>query len=211
MTIRVVHADDHPVVLEGLACIFSTEPDFEVLARASNGDDALDAVMHFAPDVLVLDLRMPGKDGMTVLRELRTRPVSTKVVVLTAINGDAVYEAIRLGARGVLMKDAASQVVVQCVREVHAGHSWFEHGAASHAIERLLRREAETRTIELRLTKREWEVAQLVASGLSSKAVAKDLAISEGTAKVHIHHVYEKLKVAGRMGLLRHIHSRGID
>jgi len=211
MTIRLVLADDHPVVLEGLARIFAAEPDFEVLARVSNGGDALDAVLHLAPDVLVLDIRMPGKDGLTVLRELREHSVPTQVVVLTAVDGDPVFEAVRLGARGVLMKDAASQILVRCVREVHAGGSWIERGAASNAIERLLRRETETRTIELRLTKREWEVARLVASGLSSKAVARDLAITEGTAKVHIHHVYEKLQVEGRMGLLRHIHSRGID
>jgi len=156
MTIRLVLADDHPVVLEGLACIFAAEPDFEVLARVSNGDAALDAVLHFAPDVLVLDLRMPGKDGLTVLRELREQPVPTQVVVLTAVDGDPVFEAVRLGARGVLMKDAASQILVRCVREVHAGGSWIERGAASHAVERLLRRETETRAIELRLTRREW-------------------------------------------------------
>jgi two-component system, NarL family, nitrate/nitrite response regulator NarL len=211
MTIRLVLADDHPVVLDGLVHLFSAEGDFEILARAHNGGETLRAVRQLHPDILVLDLRMPGMDGFTVLREMRREGLSTKVVVLTAMEGEATIDAIHLGVRGVISKDIAMRVLVQCVREVHAGRKWLDGGVAARAVERLLRREAGIRMIERTLTRRELEVARLIADGMSSKAVARNLAISEGTAKLHLHHVYEKLKLRGRVALLRYIHTHGID
>jgi len=211
MTIRLVLADDHPIILAGLVQLFSAEGDFEILARAGNGEDTLRAVLQFRPDILVLDIRMPGMDGLAVLREMRGRYLPTKVVVLTAIGGDPIFEAVRLGARGVLLKDAAPQLLVRCIREVHAGGNWLEHGIASNAVDRLLKRESEIRTIEQTLTRRELEVARLIAQGLSSKAVARRLGIGDGTAKLHLHHVYEKLKLEGRVALSRYIQSHGID
>jgi two-component system nitrate/nitrite response regulator NarL len=211
MTIRLVLADDHPIILAGLVQLFSAEGDFEILARAGNGEDTLRAVLQFRPDILVLDIRMPGMDGLAVLREMRGRYLPTKVVVLTAIGGDPIFEAVRLGARGVLLKDAAPQLLVRCIREVHAGGNWLEHGIASNAVDRLLKRESEIRTIEQTLTRRELEVARLIAQGLSSKAVARRLGIGDGTAKLHLHHVYEKLKLEGRVALSRYIQIHGID
>jgi len=133
MSISLVLADDHPIVLDGLAQLFSAEPDFEVLGRASNGDEALDAVRRHRPDILVLDLRMPGKDGFSVLRELRRERLRTQTVVLTALAQDHITDAIRLGARGVVLKDMSPKLLVQCVREVHSGRKWLEKGAAAHA------------------------------------------------------------------------------
>ena len=209
--IRIVIADDHPIVLDGIARILLSEGDFEILARASNGETALRAVIQFCPDVLILDLRMPVMDGIAVLREMRRRGVQSKVVVLTALDGKPLFEAVRLGVSGVLLKDTAPQLLVRCVREVYAGGNWLERGVANNAVERLLKRETALNAIESTLTKRELEVAHLVANGMSSKAVARSLGISDGTAKLHLHHVYEKLGLEGRIGLLRYLHNHELD
>jgi DNA-binding NarL/FixJ family response regulator len=212
MPIRLVLADDHPVVLDGLAQLFAAEKDFNVVARASNGDEALSALRRHEPDVLVLDLRMPGKDGLAVLRELRREGLSTRVVVLTAAsdNGD-VFEAINLGVEGVVLKDMATSLLLRCVREVHAGKKWIERGVATDAVDALRHQQSSQRDIEKILTPREFQVARLTAKGHPNKVVAERLSITEGTAKLHLHHVYEKLGVDGRMALERFLRSTGLD
>ena len=211
MTIRLVLADDHPIVLEGLGQLLSLEKDCEVVARAKNGDEALQAVRQFQPDVLVLDLLMPGTDGLAVLEEMRREGLPTRVVILSAMNSDDLFEAIRLGARGVVLKDMAPRLLMQCVRTVHAGGKWLEKGVATSAVDKLLEREAGTKAVAETLTPRELQVARMIAKGVPSKTVASRLAITEGTAKLHLHHVYEKLKVEGRVGRMRFMHSRGLD
>jgi DNA-binding NarL/FixJ family response regulator len=211
MTIRLVLADDHPIVLDGLEQLFLLEKDCEVVARARNGDEALRAVRQFQPDVLVLDLRMPGMDGLAVLEEMQRQALPTRVVILSAMNSDDLFEAIRLGARGVVLKDMAPRLLMQCVRTVHAGGKWLEKGVATCAVDKLLECEAGIKAIAETLTPRELQVARMIAKGVPSKTVASRLAITEGTAKLHLHHVYEKLKVEGRVGLMRFMHSRGLD
>jgi two-component system nitrate/nitrite response regulator NarL len=211
MTIRLVLADDHPIVLEGLEQLLSLEKDCEVVARAKNGDEALQAVRQFQPDVLVLDLRMPGTDGLAVLEEMRREALPTRVVILSAMNSDDLFEAIRLGARGVVLKDMAPRLLMQCVRTVHAGGKWLEKGVATSAVDKLLEREAGIKAVAETLTPRELQVARMIAKGVPSKTVASRLAITEGTAKLHLHHVYEKLKVEGRVELMRFMQSRGLD
>ena len=211
MTIRLVLADDHPIVLDGLEQLFLLEKDCEVVTRARNGDEALRAVRQFQPDVLVLDLRMPGMDGLAVLEEMRREALPTRVVILSAMNSDDLFEAIRLGARGVVLKDMAPRLLMQCVRTVHAGGKWLEKGVATCAVDKLLECEAGIKAMAETLTPRELQVARMIAKGVPSKTVASRLAISEGTAKLHLHHVYEKLKVEGRVGLMRFMHSRGLD
>src|ERR1051326_6966272 len=126
MSVRLVLADDHPIVLDGLKQILSLEPDFEILAAAKNGDEALAAVRKHKPDIIVLDILMPGKDGIAVIRELIRDELPTKPIVLTAAEQDEVFEAIRLGVRGVVLKDMAPKLLVHCIREVHAGRRWLE-------------------------------------------------------------------------------------
>ena len=210
MSIRLVVADDHPVVLDGLTQVFSFEPDFQVVAQARNGDEALDAVRRHHPDVAVLDIRMPGKDGLAVIRELTREKLPTRVVVLTATGQDEVFDAIRMGVRGVVLKDMAPKLLVHCIREVHAGRRWLEKGYATHAVEKLLQSEAGTRDVTKALTPRELQIAQMMAKGMHNKEIAEKLSITEGTAKNHLHHVYEKLKVDGRMALMQYLQSRGL-
>jgi DNA-binding NarL/FixJ family response regulator len=208
--IRLVLADDHPIVIGGLTRLFSLEPDLEILASATNGEDALQLVRELCPDVLVLDIRMPGKDGLTVLRQIFAEQLPTRPIILTATNEGEVSEAIELGVWGVVLKDMAPKLLVQCIREVHAGRKWLDKGSVTLTLSKVLKREAATNILAKTLTSRELEVARMVSLGMHNKTVAANLAISEGTAKVHLHHIYEKLNVDGRMGLMRYLQSHGM-
>jgi DNA-binding NarL/FixJ family response regulator len=209
MTIKIVLADDHPIVLDGLVQLFLREPGYEILGSATTGEDALRLVREFKPDVLVLDLRMPRKDGLAVLRELARDALATRAVVLTAVDDHDVADAIRLGARGVVLKDMAPRLLLQCVRTVAAGGKWLEKRHAAITVDRLLGRESCLHDLSRVLTPRELEVAQMIASGMHNKAIANQLAIGEGTAKLHLHHVYKKLNVDGRVGLVRYLQHHG--
>ena len=145
------------------------------------------------------------------MRELKHDGLAPRVVVLTAAHGDDVIEAIRLGAKGVVLKETATRLLLRCVREVHAGRKWLERSVAMETVDVLLHRDDKTRTLAASLTPRELEVARFVAGGLRSKAVAAKLAISEGTAKLHLHNVYRKLGVDGRVALALYMHGRGLS
>jgi DNA-binding NarL/FixJ family response regulator len=211
MVIRLVLADDHPIVLSGLVGLFSQERDIEVVAVASNGNEALKATRQFAPDILVLDLRMPGKNGVEVLDEMKRDALSTRVVVLTAIENEEVLAAIRLGARGVVLKDMAVRLLVECVRMVHSGGTWIEKSVAARALNRMVQHESGAGEMARNLTRREIEVARMIADGLPNKRVADRLAITEGTAKLHLHNIYSKLNLSGRVGLVRYMQRHGFD
>jgi two-component system, NarL family, nitrate/nitrite response regulator NarL len=209
MPIRLVLGDDHPIVLDGLENLFRLEPDFRVVARCVNGDECLVAVRRHNPDVLVLDLRMPRKDGLTVLRELHKEKHPVKVVLLAAaLEEEEVLEALRLGVRGMVLKELAPQMVVQCVRKVHAGEQWLEKQAFGRALETLLRREAGEREAGSVLTPRELEMVGMVARGLRNKEMSERMNISEGTVKIHLHHIYRKLKVENRVDLILYAQSK---
>jgi len=208
--IRLVLADDHPIVLAGLTRLLSLEADFDLRGSAANGVEALRLVRELHPDVLVLDLRMPVKDGLTVLREMAREKLGTQVVVLTATDEAEVAEAIELGARGVMLKDMAPQLLVRCIREVASGRRWVDRTSATQTVNRLLQREAAVNALSRTLTSRELEVARMVGKGMHNKLVATKLSITEGTAKLHLHHVYEKLQVDGRLGLIRYLQSHGL-
>lgn len=209
MPIRVALADDHPIVLDGLENLFRLEPDFQVVARCVNGEESLAAVRRHRPDVLLLDIHMPGKDGLTVLRELQREKVPTKVVLLAAVLEDEeVLDALRLGVRGMLLKELAPQMVVRCVRKVHAGEQWIETHAFGRALDTLLQREAGEREAASLLTPREIEMVRMVARGLRNKEMSERLAISEGTVKIHLHHIYKKVKVENRVELILYAQSK---
>jgi DNA-binding NarL/FixJ family response regulator len=211
MPIRVVLADDHPLVLTALEQLFQSEPDFEVVSRHRDGAGALDAVRRERPDVLILDLRMPGVDGLAVLRELKKDRVATRVVLLTAaVDQREVLDAIRLGVQGVVLKEMAPRLLLDAVRKVHAGGRWVETQLAGRAMEEMLNREAAIEQLSSILTAREIEVARLAAAGLSNLQIAERLFISEGTVKLHLHHVYSKLNVAKRPDLTRYAREIGL-
>jgi DNA-binding NarL/FixJ family response regulator len=211
MSIRIVLADDHPLLLEGLELLLRREPDFEVLACCHNGVQALHAVRQLRPDILVLDLSMPDKNGLEILRELHQAAIPTRVVLLTAImNEDDLLEAMRLGVGGVVLKEMTSPLLVQSIRKVAAGDQWLERRSVGRAMDKMLRREAGTREVAQVLTSRELEIVRLAASGLRNKEIADQLAISEGTVKIHLHKSYEKLHVDNRVALLRYAQAKGL-
>lgn len=211
MPISLVLADDHPIILDGLEMLFRAEQDFQVLARCVNGEETLQAVRQHRPDILILDIRMPGKDGLAVLREVKKDSLPTRAVLLTVgLDEDDLLEAIRLGVRGVVLKEMAPQMLVQCVRKVHAGEQWLEKRSVGRALEKMLLREAGERQVAGVLTPRELEIVRMVAAGLRNKEIADSLSISEGTVKIHLHHIYEKLHLDGRLELALYAQERGL-
>ena len=209
--IRIVLADDHVIVLDGLEQLFRLEPELEVVARSTTAEAAVKAVQEHRPDVLVLDLVMPGHDGMWVLRELSELNLPTRTVLLTAhVEENRLVEAIRLGVWGVVLKEMAPRMLMECVRKVHAGEKWLEQQSVTRAIERMQRRESEIDRLTRLLTPRELEIVRMAAEGLRNRGIAERLSISEGTVKVHLHNIYEKLGVEGRLEMVLYAQQKGL-
>jgi len=211
MPITLVIADDHPLILDGMENLFRLEKDFKVVARCLDGEETVKAVRKHKPDVLVLDIRMPGTDGLSLLRGMRKEKLSTRVVLLTgALDEDELAEAVRLGVRGLVLKEMAPKLLVQCIRQVHAGELWLEKRSVTSALEKLLQREAGQREVAQLLTPREIEIVKQVAAGLRNTEIAKKLFISEGTVKMHLHNIYQKLGVDSRTKLTRYAQEKGL-
>jgi DNA-binding NarL/FixJ family response regulator len=211
LVIRLVLADDHPIVLDGLEQLFRREPDFEILDRCTDGEAALAAVRRNPPDVLVLDFNMPRRDGLAVARDLKRDQVATRVVLLTAaLDEAAVLEAVSLGVKGIVLKEMATRVLVQAVRQVHGGGQWLERQATGRALTRMMERQAGERELAAVLTPREMEIVRMVASGLRNKEIASRLHLTEGTVKAHLHNIFEKLKIGSRLELTLHAQAKGL-
>lgn len=205
MTVQLAICDDHPIVLAGLESLFRLEPDFQVVARCVNGEEALAAVRQHNPDILVLDLHIPRGNGLEILRVLRSEKLPTKVVMLTAeLEEDEIVEALRLGVRGVVLKELAPQLLVECIRKVQAGEQWLDKQLSNWALEALLRRESTGRAGSGTLSPREIEIVRMVVGGLRNRELAERLGVSEGTIKIHLHNIYKKLKVHSRLELVLH-------
>ena len=211
MPVRVVLVDDHPIVLQGLQHLFERHQGFSVLACCPDADSALAAVRAHKPDVLVLDLRMPGPTGLDVLRTLSTERMPCRTVLLTAaISDDQVVEAVKLGAAGLVLKESPPEALLECVRKVHAGEQWIDRDTVTRALSTVLDREAAEKAVSHTLTPREIEIVRMVAQGLRNRAIAERLSISEGTVKVHLHNIYEKFGVDGRLELLLAAQQKGL-
>ena len=209
--LRLVLADDHPVVLGGLEQLLDAEVGFEIVATAGDGVAALAAVRRERPDVLVLDIRMPRLDGLGVLRELRDEGPPTATVLLTAgLDEEEVLEAVRLGVRGVVLKEMAPAVLVECLRAVGQGEVWIERRLVTRALDKLMVRHDGQREAAAVLTGREIDLVRQIARGLRNKEIARQLGITEGTVKVHLHNIYQKLGIDGRLALLRWAQERGL-
>ncbi|MGA7617111.1 MAG: response regulator transcription factor [Thermoanaerobaculia bacterium] len=211
MAIRLIIADDHPIVLNGLEQLFEDYDEFEIVARCIDGEQVLDALHRVDADVVILDIKMPKKDGLAVLRQMKRDKLTTKVVLLTAaLNEEEVLEAIRLGAKGVVLKEMAPRLLIECVRKVNAGGQWLEKGSVGKALERLMKREEGMVLARSVLTPRELEIIRMVSTGMRNRMIAEKLFITEGTVKMHLHSVYEKLKVNGRMELMVYAREKGL-
>jgi DNA-binding NarL/FixJ family response regulator len=190
-------------VLDGLEQVLRLEPDFAIVERCVSAEAAIDAVVKHRPDVLLLDLAMPQMSGLDVLRELQRRRVSTRVVMLTAqIDVASLEDAIDLGAAAVVLKETDSRLLVDCIRTVHAGKPWHDphqlRSAAGSA-----QSASPLNNMAGRLTTREREIVRMAAGGLRNREIAERLFITEGTVKLHLHNIYQKLEVNGRPELIR--------
>jgi DNA-binding NarL/FixJ family response regulator len=200
--IRILIVDDHPVVRAGLTSMLSTQPGFQVLGNASNGTDALALMDADVPDIVLLDLRMPGMTGIDVLHVLRRRGTKCRTIILTSFETDEdIYQAVQAGAQGYLLKNTSQQELVGAIRAVHAG--------LRHLPPRITVRLAE-RMMRSTLTDREREVLQMLSKGLTNKQIAQVLGISGNTIRNHVNSILQKLEVADRTEAVTLALQRGI-
>ena len=207
--ISLLIVDDHPVVRAGLHGMFDSDPGFAVLGEAASGEAAIDAVREACPDIVLMDLQMPGIGGVEAIRRIRAMPAPPPVLVLTTYDTDAqILSAIEAGAAGYLLKDTPRDALFDAVRSVVAGGSPLAPTVAARLLQRLPqaggRRGAEP------LTTRELDVLRLVGRGASNREIARDLRIGEATVKSHLLHVFEKLGVADRTSAVTTAIERGL-
>ena len=197
-TIVLLIVDDHPVVRDGLVAILSTQPDFEIAGEAASGEAALTLFERLQPDVILLDLEMPGMDGVEVIKRLRATRPEVKIVVFTAFDSDErILSALQAGAKGYLLKGAPRSELFAAIRIVHQGGSLLQPVVVSRLLNQLARSESAAGPVEP-LTPRESEVLQLLAQGKPNKQIAADLVISERTVKFHISSILAKLDATNR-------------
>lgn len=206
--IRVLIADDQRVVREGLALVLGLLPDVEVVGAAGDGDEAIEMAGRLEPDVVLMDLRMPRRDGIEATRRLRDQMPAVRVVVLTTYTDDkSVLEALRAGARGYLTKDAGGEEISQALRQVLDDRAMIDPRVQHHLVEALNAAPAAPDG----LTTREAEVLTLMARGLTNAAIAERLVITPHTVKTHITHVFAKIGVRDRAQAVTYAFNHGLS
>jgi DNA-binding NarL/FixJ family response regulator len=213
--IRIAIVDDQGMVRAGFRSLLADEPDIEVVGEASNGEDAVEVVSELLPDVTLMDIRMPVLDGLAATRELVSRGVATRVLVLTTFDLDEyVFEALRAGASGFLLKDAPAEELAAAIRVVAAGDSLLAPGLTRRVIDAFVERPAprpqstDSRLVDL--TPRELEVLGLLARGMSNQDIGSTLFVSEGTTKTHVSNVLTKLGLRDRVQAVIYAYENGV-
>jgi len=190
MPIRILIVDDHPVVLAGLTSMLGTQAGIEVVGSACSGDEALEMLRVKPADLVLLDLRMPGMNGIDTLHALKRAKIGVRVIILTSFETDEdIYRAVQSGAQGYLLKDAPQSDMLDAIRAVHAGKRYFPRHIAARLAERMMR---------TNLTARELEVLNMLARGLTNKQIGCALDISDNTVRNHVNSIIEKLEVSDR-------------
>src|SRR5262245_4686246 len=221
--IRIVVADDHPIFRDGLCRLLALEEDFEVVAQAQDGRQVLDVLQQHEADILLLDLKMPGLDGLATLQRLQIAKIKTRVIVLTASDDKNEFvQAMKLGASGIVLKQTATELLMNSIRKIHAGEIWLDSHTTA-AVDRQLVANGETPAVQslpptplIRqrerspLSQREREIVALVAQGFKNKEMAKKMFISEQTVKNHLHNIFDKLGVSDRLELALYAIHKGL-
>ena len=190
-TIRILVADDHPIVLDGLVAILSTQPDFQVVAQATSGQDAVDRFRAVQPDVVLLDLEMPDVDGVEALRRIRAQDPQARAIAFTAFDTDErILEAVKAGVQGYLLKGAPREEIFNAVRVVHQGQSLLQPVVAGKLMRQF---RADPAPQPEPLTEREQDVLHLLCQGLQNKEIGRELSITERTVKFHVSAILAKL------------------
>jgi two-component system, NarL family, nitrate/nitrite response regulator NarL len=200
--IRILIADDHPILRDGLRKLLEAESDFVVAGEACNGHEALQLTRQLEPDLLLLDLVMPGVPCLEVLRLLAATSLPTRTILLTAsIERDQIVKALQLGARGVVLKDSASQVLMKAIRLVMAGQYWIGRESVGELVETFRTQMFDVMERRFGLTARELEIVTTVTAGLTNKEIARRLSLSEETVKHHLTKIFGKVGVSNRLEL----------
>ena len=200
--IRVILADDHPVVRDGLAAIVNQQPDMQVVAEAGDGEEALKLFDEHLPDVMVLDLRMPKKDGVQVVQTVLEKHPKARLLIMTTFDGDEdIFRSLSQGAKGYLLKDAPRTEILSAIRAVSQDRPYTSSTVAAKALQRMAKPS---------LTQRELSVLQEIAQGRSNKDIARRLNITEGTAKTHVKSILTKLDAISRTEAVAVAHKRGL-
>ena len=210
--IRIVVADDHPIFRDGLCRLLALEEDFEVVAQAQDGRQVLDVLQQHEPDILLLDLKMPGLDGLATLQRLQASKNKTRVIVLTASDDKNEFvQAMKLGTSGIVLKQTATELLIKSIRKVHAGEIWLDSHTTAAVIRQFVANDEAPAPLappppsrdrdRSPLSQREREIVSLVAQGFKNKEMAEKMFISEQTVKNHLHNIFDKLGVSDRLEL----------
>jgi two-component system, NarL family, nitrate/nitrite response regulator NarL len=216
-TVRILIADDHPIVRDGLKKLLLLEDDFEIVGEASDGREVLERVQELDPDVLLLDLRMPNLDGLSALQALQQTNKRTRVIVLTASEDKNEFvQAMKLGCSGIVLKQTAPDLIVKSIRKVNAGEIWLDSHTTA-AVMRQFQTGQESGGMSTGkgrerspLSAREREIVALVAQGYKNKEMAEKMFISEQTVKNHLHNIFDKLGVSDRLELALYAIHKGL-
>jgi DNA-binding NarL/FixJ family response regulator len=206
--IRILIADDHLLFRDGVRKLLSAVPDFNVVAEAGHGDEVLEMTARHQPDVVLLDLSMPGQDGLVTLQRLRSAHPEAKVILLTSSEErDEMLQAVRFGTAGIVQKSTPTELLIKSIRKVHSGEMWLDRSTTAEVVrqfasktdapKRIAGRERESNS----LSTREREIVALVAQGYKNKEMAEKMFISEQTVKNHLHNIFDKLGVSDRLEL----------
>jgi DNA-binding NarL/FixJ family response regulator len=210
MCIDLVLADPYPVMLEGLSHVFHESPEFSVKSCVRDGDAAWRALQQHRPDILVLDLSLSARSGLALLEEIKTHQLPTRPVVFTGAPIGEVVRALDLGVPGLVSKEKSKHVLMRCIKSVQDGGKWLDRDLTVKTMSLLLEQQKKNAQASQVLTPREMAVARMVTEGWPNKKIASKLFISEGTAKLHLHHIYQKLNCPGRMSLQRYMQEHGL-
>ena len=210
-TIRILIADDHAIVRQGLRALIDTEPGMTLLDEAQDGVEAVQKALALRPDVILLDMVMPRQDGLEAIRQITAEQPGARILVLTSFAEDEkVFPAIKLGALGYILKDSSPGQLLQAIRDVFRGESWL-HPAVARKLIMELNQPSEQPLTEDPLTDREVDVLKQVAQGLSNQQIAESLVLSERTVRTHVSHILDKLHLANRTQAALYALRRGIS
>jgi two-component system NarL family response regulator len=200
--VRILVADDHPYVRDGIVSLVTKEKDMQVVAQAEDGAEAFALAKKLRPDIVLLDLRMPQMDGLNVITQIKTLNLPCKVVVLTTFESEHdVHQALKAGARGYLLKDTPRPMLIDAIRRVHLGETSIPSRISQKLVEKMNRPE---------LTGREFEILKHIADGNSNKGIAERLGITEGTVKTHVKSLLAKMNAPGRTAAVKEAVHRGL-